>query len=260
MSLPDLPFHWFFASIEEVKTDPEELGRVKIRILNAQDFDEVSTDELLYAQISMPGHYASYQKVGASPTGLEIGTKCWGFFMDGKRKQTPVIVGTIHTIPGRKAENHSVHDLARGKQTLDTKNTLEEGKQGKVKEPESSYGAKYYENKTFTTSSGHVIEIDDTPGATRIHVYHKSGTYIEINDNGRTVLKNVDDYYEINVKDKKVLVKGDYTLEIDGDLEEYITGDLKRKVKGDQIVTVSNNFVMIANSATFTINGQEINF
>ena len=41
MSLPDLPFHWFFASIEEVKTDPEELGRVKIRILNAQDFDEV---------------------------------------------------------------------------------------------------------------------------------------------------------------------------------------------------------------------------
>ena len=266
MSIPDLPFHWFFASVEDVKSDPKNLGRVKVRIINAHDFDEVNTEELLYAQIMMPGNHASFQQVGGSPTGLEIGTKCIGFFMDGNRKQTPVIMGTIHTIPGNKAENHSVHNLAREKQSLDSKNTLEEGKDSKVKEPASAYGAKYYDNKTFTTSSGHVVEIDDTAGAERIHIYHKSGTYFEINNSGRTVLKNVDDYYEIDAKNKHVLVKGNIILEVNGNVEEYIHGNLTRKIAGDVNYEIGGSFNMTAQggynleSSSATIKASRIDF
>ncbi|NIR48475.1 hypothetical protein GWN42_03820, partial [candidate division KSB1 bacterium] len=59
-------------------------------------------------------------------------------------------------------------------------------------------------------------EIDDTTGAERIHIYHKSGSYEEINKDGRWVRKVVDDDYEIVMKDKKVYVKGDVTIEVDG--------------------------------------------
>ena len=234
------PFRWFKAVVEDVKSDPEQLGRVKIRILNQHDFDEVTTEELLYAHIVMPAYQASYQKVGKSPTGLEIGTRCVGFFIDGDRKQTPYIFGTTHHIPGREVEKHDVHDNAREKQALPLKDEATSGHADAVKEPPAPYAAKYYDNKTWTTSQGHAMEIDDTSGEERLHVYHKNGTYIEISKD-KTVVKNQNDYYEIDVKNKKVLIKGDYTLEIDGNVTEHIGGNLTRNVKGNQTVNVQGN-------------------
>ena len=38
----------------------------------------------------------------------------------------------------------------------------------------------YPHNHVTETESGHVIEVDDTKGKERIHVFHKSGTFIEI--------------------------------------------------------------------------------
>ena len=35
-------------------------------------------------------------------------------------------------------------------------------------------------NKVFETESGHVQEFDDTPGQERIHTYHRSGTFHEV--------------------------------------------------------------------------------
>lgn len=236
------PFRWFKGVVEDVKSDPHQLGRVKIRILNQTDYDEVSTDELLYAAISMPAMDASYFGVGRSPTGLELGTRVWGFFEDGNRKNTPVICGTYHHIPEGKEENHWVNGLAREKQTIDSKNQQEEGKFGMVKEPPSAFAAKYYDNKTFTTPRGHAIEIDDTEGEERIHVYHKSGTYIEINKSGRTVIKSVDDIYEIDVKDKHLLVKGNVIIEIDGDVTAKIGGSVKVDVGGGVNINVAEDY------------------
>lgn len=254
------PFRWFLGIVEDVKSDPLRLGRVKIRLINQNDFDEVNTEELLYASVMMPAHDASYQKVGRSPTGLEIGTRCIGFFLDGSRKQSPIIIGTTHHIPDRDESKHDVHDLAREKQTIDTKNNQEEGKY--VKEPSSAYAAKYYDNKTITTSSGHVIEIDDTAGEERIHLYHKSGTYVEINKEGRTVLKNVGDYYEIDTKNKNVLINGNVTLEVKGNVKEFISGNVERtirgniteKIKGNKKVTIKGSYIIEIDGAITVVN------
>ena len=48
----------------------------------------------------------------------------------------------------------------------------------------------YPNNKVTQTPSGHVIEIDDTPDAERIHIYHKSGTFIEMQPNGDVVTQH----------------------------------------------------------------------
>ena len=54
-------------------------------------------------------------------------------------------------------------------------------------EPDSAFNGAYPYNKVTQTESGHIIEIDDTPGSERIHIYHKSGTYVEIDSNGSMV-------------------------------------------------------------------------
>lgn len=51
-------------------------------------------------------------------------------------------------------------------------------------EPTTAYNASYPYNQVIETEAGHVIELDSTPNAERIHLYHKSGTYIEIDVNG----------------------------------------------------------------------------
>ena len=64
-------------------------------------------------------------------------------------------------------------------------------------QPESPYMAEYPYNKVTETEGGHIIEMDDTPGSERIHVYHKSGTFIEIDANGSVIKRAIGSSYEI---------------------------------------------------------------
>ena len=61
--------------------------------------------------------------------------------------------------------------------------------------PKTTYKAEYPYNRATLTESGHQFEMDDTPGAERIRMGHKSGTYWEISPNGKKVeLVSGDDY------------------------------------------------------------------
>lgn len=59
------------------------------------------------------------------------------------------------------------------------------------KEVETPYASEYPYNHVTETNSGHMIEMDDTPGAERVHIYHRSGTMIEIHPDGSLVHKIV---------------------------------------------------------------------
>jgi len=179
-------FVWFVGVVED-RNDPLKLGRVKVRIYDFHTLNKalMPTDELPWAIIMMPSYLPSHNKVGLSPTGLTLGSTVIGFFMDGHDSNQPVIMGTIHGIPGNNNNKHDVTDLARDTNSI--------SKSYDIMEPESAYASKYPFNKVFRTENGHVVEFDDTPGKERIHVYHKSGTYTEIDKDGRKVDKVVDD-------------------------------------------------------------------
>ena len=66
-------------------------------------------------------------------------------------------------------------------------------------EPESPYAAQYPYNHVYESESGHVIEIDDTPGAERLHWFHRSGTFREIHPDGKQVNKVKNDEYNFIV-------------------------------------------------------------
>jgi len=60
-------------------------------------------------------------------------------------------------------------------------------KRAPVDEFPTAYATEYPYNTTYTTKSGHAIELDDTPGNERVHIWHRSGCYEEIS-NGPTPL------------------------------------------------------------------------
>jgi len=79
-------------------------------------------------------------------------------------------------------------------------------------EKETPYAGKYPYNHAYFSESGHLIEVDDTPGAQRLHWYHRSGSFKEIHPSGLTVEKIVDKEYHI-------VLKGRYTHIENSDVE-----------------------------------------
>ena len=91
------------------------------------------------------------------------------------------------------------------------------------------------------TESGHVFEIDDTPGNGRIHEFHNSGTFYEIQASGDKITKVIGDEYEITLKDKKVYIKGSCDITIGGDAKMYVKGNMYTEVDGHQFNTIRGN-------------------
>lgn len=108
-------------------------------------------------------------------------------------------------------------------------------------EPDPAYNAKYPYNKVYESESGHVIEIDDTPkvgqdgkvntvGHERIHVYHRKGTFIEMQPDGSKVTKVVGNNHEIIVKDNNVFIQGECAVYIQSDSSIVCNGNMKAEV------------------------------
>ena len=84
-----------------------------------------------------------------------------------------------------------------------------------VKEPtRESVSPSYPFNHMIESESGHVLEMDDTPNAERLHLYHRSGSRIEFLRDGDMTLKVQNNNYEIILKDKKVLIAGSADIEL----------------------------------------------
>ena len=229
-------FFWFLGTVENTN-DPKKMGRLQVRIHNIHSDKKaiLPTESIPWAVPLMPITSASLSGVGTSPTGIEVGSAVFGFFMDGRSAQTPVIVGSFPGIPDNDVAKHDVAPEAR-----------EINKVVKTlvgPEPSSSYAARYPFNKVIRTKTGHVIEIDDTPGKERIHVFHKSGSYMEINEAGRTVIKSVGDRFEIDVKDNNVYVGGSVNLTVKGNVVADITGNVSAKVGGSTTWKCAQNTI-----------------
>lgn len=94
----------FIAEVRNLK-DPWESGRVQIRIYGAHDDEEnIKDDDLPWAMVAMPVTSASTNKIGTSPTGLLIGSRVIGYFMD-EAHQYPIITGSFHRAGKQKDEN-----------------------------------------------------------------------------------------------------------------------------------------------------------
>jgi uncharacterized protein YcbK (DUF882 family) len=126
-------------------------------------------------------------------------------------------------------------------------------------QPPVPYKGQYPYNKVLQTESGHVIETDDTPGAERIQIYHRSGTFVEIDANGSVVKKTKGSSYEIVDKNGYISVTGDANLSVRGSIKIFVGGDADIEVEGDTNVKCFNDITMQAAGRVDISATEEIN-
>lgn len=236
-------FRWFLGIVEDV-LDPKQLGRVKVRVINEDD--DFDTEQLTWSHVMMPTTSACVDGVGDSPN-LSVGSRVVGFYLDGEEKQQPMILGSFPTIPSNDENRHSLNWLHRGKSILE--------KQTIGPEPSNPYAGEYPFNRTITTKGGHVIELDDTPQNERVHIYHKSGAYIEINSEGRLVIKTPVDSMDIAGGIKTIYASGDVDVASEKNVTIGAASGIKMGAPGGVTITKGSLFVKGAIGSAAAVSG-----
>ena len=301
-----------FIGVVEDRNDPNQLGRVKVRIYSVhnEDKSQIPTKDLPWAMVLQTGSNAATSGVGYSGTGIVEGTWVFGLFLDEGEFQNPLVLGSLHGKPdlgpakdqgfndprGVYPKNDgdtytlgesSISRLARGRKHAEKHAVLISKREGKDKlgevdiakgpsvgsviekavkavfdrrddwtEPHPRTGEgrlkKWWEGTNnystypfchvWYTESGHALEVDDTPGAERLHWYHRSGSFQEIQATGDQIEKVIGDSYEIDLKNKHMYIGGDFTITVDGDSKELVHGNKIVEVDGEYLVTVRKDY------------------
>ena len=248
-------FIWWTGIVEDIQ-DPLKLGRCRIRCLgwHSPNKMQLPTNMLPWAIPSVP---INVSNVYAPKEGDMI----FGFFLDGESAQQPVMLGSFPSIPlkapnrqepftdprtsaelsaapvkpyesatnyPRKLDEPTTSRLARNDSDYPSEIVAakRERKASKV-EPDSYYNAKYPYNNVYESESGHALEFDDTKGAERVHLYHRSGSYTEWGPEGDRSERIQRNKFEVVVGNEQVYVKGDVKIYVDGDYDLEVTGDIR---------------------------------
>ena len=169
-----------------------------------------------------------------------------------------------------------VNLLARGDTTtypvitlVDGEGTLEEGEEVEPrKETAETLGVLQYNgprdkttylnpiypfNHVHETESGHIIELDDTPDYERIHLYHRTGSRIEIQKDGDYIEKVVRDKYSVVLGNDFVTITGDVVVNVTGNSYVNTTGNTTLTTGGNTTVTTTGN-TLVDTTGTTTVN------
>lgn len=270
----------FFVGVIENNDDPTNQGRVQVRAfgVHGENTDkEIPTAALPWA-VCIAGNY------DPSNPPPKLNSFVFGMFLDGDEAQHPMVLGLI---PAQYVEAHNpnkdfwgvippkdgalnahgldpeafgmtqmsrlgrAEDLDATYLTPQFSNAIEKQKIADSdqtwSEPPPAYGATYPHNRVIETAR-HSIEIDDTPGAERIHIHHMSGSYIEIDAVGSVKERADGDRYEINIGTKHessghsvVTINGNSHVYVKGNKTEEIMGNYKQIVHGEHEVAVGGS-------------------
>lgn len=237
---PFANFVWFLGVVEDIK-DEQGVNRAKVRAVgfHSEDKSLVPTEALPWAFIL---------DSTLSMDGPMMVPSDWvvGFFLDGLEAQQPVIIGSLRGIPTAKDTSVGFSDPAGvyPKRLNDaTTSPLSRGKdddgvvawkKGSVApgEPPTAFAPVYPDNHVIETPKLNIIELDDTPGAERVHIFHKSGTFYEVHPDGKLVVRSVADAYEAILANKKLYVAGNLRIEVVGDATIAANGNAKISAGG----------------------------
>ena len=267
-------FIWFIGFVED-RQDPLKMGRVRVRCIgwNADNKMQVPTAALPWATPMLPTN-------NSNPYALKEGDMVVGFFTDGESAQDPIIMGTLPGLaikPGnaqeafsdgrteaqlaaapvkptesptlypRRLDEPSTSRLARN--DTDFPSPINESKaanKASKVEPNSYYAAVYPYNNVYESESGHAMEFDDTKGAERIHLYHRSGSYVEWGPAGDRSERIQKDKFTVVVGDDSVYVQGDVKVFVDGNVTLEIGGNFNATIGGTCDITSGGNMTFKA--------------
>lgn len=123
-------------------------------------------------------------------------------------------------------------------------------------QPANPYNAVYPYNHVTESESGHLFEMDDTPDNERVHLYHRKGTFIEIDTNGTQVNRIVGDGYSIIDRNGFIYIQGDANVSVVGNIKIICQSNVKLDVYGDvEAEFKANANVGVANDVNLNVGG-----
>jgi hypothetical protein len=86
---------WFIGEVKGIN-DPARLGRVRVRVfgLHTTNTSKIALTDLPWANVVIPVTQGGVAQV-TQPTGIQIGARVFGVFLDGGHSQVPLILGSI---------------------------------------------------------------------------------------------------------------------------------------------------------------------
>ena len=108
-------------------------------------------------------------------------------------------------------------------------------------EPLPAYNAIYPNNHIYYSESGHALEFDDTPNAERVQIYHKSGTFTEMDTFGNQVNKIIGDNFSITERNGYIYIDGTARITVGSNVQLQVGGDLNISVDGNLNYDVGGN-------------------
>lgn len=274
-------FSWFIGVVEDRNDPEKAgRVRVRCLGYHSAKTEDIPLDSLPWASIMMPVTAGGNSGIGTSSHFLIEGTWVVGFFRD-PAKQEPVIMGALpgvntvdpssftlasssekggYSLGGGFKDPNSKYpsELYLGKpdtnllaqESTDTHPSREKKDadqewstaSGSASQPKTTQtNAKYPYNHVYETESGHYVEFDDTAGNERIHLYHKMGTFIEIDSAGNVIIKTVGNVTNIVAGNMDTYVKGNYSVSAGGNIDVYAGENLTEKVDGNRKTTIAKN-------------------
>lgn len=279
-------FNGIYRGVIEDNNDPYKLGRCRIRVWGIHDEMKVETVEEGIPTENLPWGEPCLGLLEGSVSGYGLfsiplqGSHVFCFFEGGNWESLRYFA----TAPGLpvdapdatkgfndpdgmyprsdRLDESDYHRLARGvsdgtvvehkNNNLDLEVTKADGETWD--EPESAYAAEYPHNIVLTTHGGITVEIDSTVGEERIHIFHPSNTYIEIDSVGNVVFRAEGGKFEITKGDVNKHIFGDENETVDIDKTKYIKNDETIKVGIDRKTTIGNDTTEdIGNNETKTV-------
>lgn len=285
----DGKLNFVYRAVVENRVDPLKLGRCKVRVFGVNDINNIKnpdqgipTEELPWAEAAMGLIEGSVSGFGLWSVPLQ-GSHVFVFFENGNMMQPRYFAsapGMPEEVPD-KTQGFSdpdgvyprvdrlesdVHRLARGDKTEETlvqhKNDnldlgVKTSQGGSWDEPVSAYAAEYPDNIVLATHTGITVELDTTLGQERVHVYHPSGSYIEIDHEGNMVIRNANDRFDIVDGSENKHIKKDYNTTVEGSQTNYIVTNETRKVDGDRKTTIMGNETeLVKGNVAITVSGK----
>ena len=109
------------------------------------------------------------------------------------------------------------------------------------------------------TASGHVIELNDTPGGERILFRHKTGAGIEIRPDGTVLVVSTKNKVEVCHGSNEVIVEGEANLTYKGNLNLNVTGDFNVNCRDYNVHARGSKTEQIDNNSKTSIFGNSGN-
>lgn len=238
-----------YRGVVEDNKDPLLAGRCKVRVFGIHTdlkvktaVEGIPTNELPWAEPAYGLIEGSISQYGCWSVPLQ-GSHVFVFFENGHILQPRFFA----TVPGIVANGP---DASKG---FNDPDGIYPDKTGV--DFHSGAGT-YPHNIVLFVHGGHIIEVDSTPNATRLHMRHVSGTDFLVDHTGNITIEGVADRTEHIVGNETINIDGIRTVNVVGDENYEWDANRTETVKGNKSLTVKGNYdVVVEGNTTITVTG-----